>query len=115
MLDFLHACAQRLDGVVVAHGDRLGHDHRARVDALVDVVDRGRGLPDAGREHVLDRVRARELGQRCRVCVHDSFEAVEERRPQQLHVPGADDERYALADEPAGHGRVSLLAALEVV
>ena len=44
MLDFLHPRAQGLDGVVVAHRDRLGHDHGPGVDALVDVVDGGRGL-----------------------------------------------------------------------
>ena len=47
--------------------------------------------------------------------VHDPVEALEERGPQQVHVPGADDQRHAVSDEPVGHGRVSLLAALVVV
>ena len=47
--------------------------------------------------------------------VHDPVEALEERGPQQVHVARADDERHAVPDEPVGHGRVSLLAALVVV
>ncbi len=42
--------------VVRLDGDRLGADHRARVDALVDPVDGRRGLGDSGGEDVLDRV-----------------------------------------------------------
>ena len=51
---------ERVRGVVRQDGHALGRDNRAGVDALVDVVDGGRRLVDAGREHVLDRVRAGE-------------------------------------------------------
>ena len=50
---------------------RLGADHGARVDALVDVVDGRGGLRHARGQDVLDRVRAREGGQRRRVRVDD--------------------------------------------
>ena len=91
MLDRLDALAERLDRVVRQDGDALGGDDGAGVDALVDVVDRGGGLVDAGRENVLDRVRAGEVGQRRRVRVHDPTAVVVEERPaEEVHVPGAD-------------------------
>ena len=81
VLDGLHARAQRVGGVVLPHRHALGADHRAGVDALVDVVHGRGGLGHAGGEHVLDRVRAREVGQRRRVGVDDpAGEAVEEAR-----------------------------------
>ena len=42
-------------------GTRLARDHGAGVDALVDEVHGRRGLTHAGREHVLERMRAREV------------------------------------------------------
>ena len=63
------------------HGYGLARDHLARVDALVDVVDGRRCRGSTGREHVLERMRAREVGQRRRVDVDDAArEALEERR-----------------------------------
>ena len=62
-------------------------------------------------EHVLERVRAREGGKRRRMHVHDAAgEAGEERRPQQVHVPGADDELDAVPLEPVRHRAVALVA-----
>ena len=39
MLHRLDSGAKRVDRVAIVHRHRLGDDHRARVDALVDVVD----------------------------------------------------------------------------
>ena len=55
MLDGLDALAERVDGVARADGNASGGDHRAGVDALVDVVDGRRRLVDPGGERVLDR------------------------------------------------------------
>ena len=44
-----------------------------------------------------------------------ALEPLQEARPQQVHVTGADDESHAFAHQPIGHRRVSLLAALVVV
>ena len=116
MLDGLDALLQRVGVVVRQHRHALGGDHGAGVDAAVDVVHGRRGLGHAGREHVVDRVRAGELGQRRRVRVHDAArEALEEAAPQQVHVPGADDEVDAVLDQPVGHRRVARLAVGVVV
>ena len=65
----------------VEHRDGLARDHLARVDAVVDVVDRRGRSSGPGREHVLERMRARELGERRRMHVHDTLrEPLEERR-----------------------------------
>ena len=88
----------------------------ARVEALVDEVHGDAGRLDARRERVLDRARARELGQQRRVDVDDPLgEAVEERRRQQVHVAGADDEPTPCSCEPVRHRRVALLAVGELV
>ena len=61
MLDGLDAGAQGLGRVVRIDRHALGDAITGpRVDALVDPVDGRRGLRDAGREDVLDRVRAGE-------------------------------------------------------
>ena len=78
----------------------------ARVDALVDQVDGRPRLRDACGERVLDGVGAGERGEQRRVHVDDSTgEAVEERRSQEVHVPGADDEPDAVPGEPAPPSR----------
>ena len=65
----------------------------------------------AGGERVVDRARARELGQQRGMDVDDPLrEALEERRREQVHVAGADDEAHALLLEPVRHRRVALLA-----
>ncbi len=80
-------------------------DHRARCRRPRRRVDgRRRSSRDAGRERVLDRVRARELRQQRRVDVDDpAREALEEACGEELHVAGADDELDAVLLEPVGH------------
>ena len=59
-------------------------------------------------KHVVERMRAGKLGKRRRVHVDDATrETSEERRPEQVHVAGADDELDALFLEPVRHRRVS--------
>ena len=115
VLGRVHALAQRLDGVALEHGNGLAGDHLTRVDAMVDEVNRRRGRAGPGSEHVLERMGARERRKRRRVHVHDALrEALEEQRPEQLHVPGADDELDAVPLEPVRHGgvtRVSVVVA----
>ena len=61
-------------------------------------------------------MRPGELGQRRGVRVDDAAgEALEEAAPQQVHVPGADDQVDAVLDQPVGHRRVARLAVVEVV
>ena len=56
-------------------------------------------------------MRAGKLGKRRRVHVDDATrEAREERRPEQVHVAGADDELDALALQPVRHRRVARVA-----
>ena len=94
-------------------GTHLGGNHLAGVHALVDPVDRGGGLRHPGREDVLDRMRARELRQRRGVGVHDGAGvAVEERAPEQMHVPGENDEVDTVLAEPACQRGVARLASL---
>ena len=65
---------------------------------FVDEVDRDACRLDAGRERVLDRVGAREGRQERGVDVDDPLrEAAQERRRQQVHVAGEDDELDAVA------------------
>ena len=116
MLDGLDALLQRVGVVVRQHRHALGGDHGAGVDAAVDVVHGRRGLGHAGREYVVDRVRAGELRQRGGVRVHDAAgEALEEAAPQQVHVPGAHDQVDPVLDQPVGHRRVARVAVGVVV
>ena len=88
---------QRLGRVARQHRHALLREHRPGVDALVDEMHRGPGLGRAGGERVLDGVRPGEGGQQRRVDVDDpAREALEEARPQQVHVAGADDELDAV-------------------
>jgi len=113
VLDGLDARPQGLGGVAGLDRDALGRDHRPRVDPVVDVVDRRRRLRDARGEDVLDRVRARKIGEGRGVGVDDpAAEAVEEGVPQQVNEAGADDELDATLLELGGHRLVAPLAAL---
>ena len=95
-------------------GTRSCRDHRAGVDPVVHVVNRRSRLGHPRREHVLDRVRAGERGQRRRVRVDDpAREAREEVRPEQVHVAREHDEPTPCVLEPVGHRLVALLASRE--
>ena len=97
-------------------GTGVACDDVARVDAAIDVVH-GRGaLGDTRREHVLERMRARERGQRCRVHVHDpARKPLEEPRREEMHVTGAHDELDPLRIEPVRERRVTRVSVLELV
>ena len=116
MLGHVHPLSQRLDGVAGEHRHALARDHRAGIDSAVDEVDGRRRRRRARREHVLERMGARELRQRGRVHIDDTLrEPCEERRPQQVHVAGADDELDAVAFEPVRHRSVARVAVRIVV
>ena len=113
VLDGVDPLAQRLRGVVRSTGTRSCRDHRAGVDALVDVVDgrrRSRSTPAASASSI--GVRAGKGGEQRRVDVDDApAEAVEERPAS----AGACSRRSTTSStprclEPVGHRRVALLA-----
>ena len=80
MLGVVHAAAEALDGVAGEDGDGRARDHLSRVYPLVDEVDRRRSGRRARGQHVLERMRAGEVGERSRMHVDDApREAVEER------------------------------------
>ena len=60
------------------------------------------GAPAA--QHVLERMRPGEVGERSGMHVDDApRETVEERGREELHVAGADDETDPLTDQPVSH------------
>ena len=116
MLGVVDPLAQRFHGVVGEDGDRFGRDHRARVDTIVDEVDRGGSRGRTGREDVLQRMGAREVGERRGMDVDDTLrEALEEGRPQQVHVPGTDDELHPVLCQPVGHREIARIAIVELL
>ena len=112
------ACT-RARSVSAASSGRTGTSSAA-ITAPVSIpsstrIHRCGGLRDTGREHVLDRVCAREGRKRGGVRVDDAAAVVlEERRPEQVHVSGADHEVDAAARKPIGERDVALLARAEV-
>src|SRR6266511_24219 len=110
VLDGLYTRAQEIGRIAGIHRHAFSRDHGTGVDSLVHVVHRRGGLRDTGREHVFDRMRARELGERRRVRVDDpAAVVVEEGLAEKVHVACADNELDASRLEPSGQRDVAFL------
>ena len=111
VLDVLDPRVQGCRRVAGQDRDRLLSQHGARVDAVVDQVDRRARLGRPRRERLLDGMGAGEGGKQRRMHVHDpAREASEKHWSQKMHVSRADDEPDAERFEPVGHRRVARLA-----
>ena len=88
---------------------RALEDDRARVDALVDEVDRDPGDPDPVVERLADRVEARERGQQRRVDVDHPVRRTGATKParEQLHVAGEHDQVDLAARRASRRSRAS--------
>jgi hypothetical protein len=91
VLDLVHARLQRVPVVVIADLDRLLEHDGTGVDTLVDEEHGDAGHFGPVRERVGHRLHTGEGGQQRRVHVQTAAGvALEDRRPQQAHVPGRD-------------------------
>ena len=99
VLDRMDPLEHLLHGASVCELDRLLHEDRAGVDALVDEVHRDPGDPHPVGERLPDRVEPRERRQEGGVDVDDPVsEAADELVGEQQHVAGEDDAAGPPAD-----------------
>src|SRR4051812_44051222 len=103
-------------GRIAMEGEGLLGDDRARVDALVDEVDRDPGDLNPVLQGLLHRPQPGERRQQRRVDVdHPASEAPHEVVRQDLHESGQDDQVDPLRLEPVAQQRIALAPRGELV
>ena len=89
--------------VAVEDGHRDLRDHRPGVDARIDEVRGRAGDLDAVVEGVSHGVGARKRRKQRRMGVDDAGEPVQERRPEDVHEAGRNDEVRFVPGDRLGH------------